>query len=151
MSEFWFWFWGRTFLFVMDVWSVLRSLYDWLRWTFTLFGYFGELKQSKRILNSFIHQISRCVCWIFWWVKLSIVIWYTVVQLVYSWQCIILLFAKLLQKKLFFSMEIIIMIKEVQGKCFSDAFKKTYKKTAYSRCYLIIRYQYLDNSYSKIE
>lgn len=58
---------------------------------------------------------------------------------------------KITCKTNFFSMEIIIMIKEVQGKCFSDAFKKTYKKTAYSRCYLIIRYQYLDNSYSKIE
>lgn len=104
MSEFWFWFWGRTFLFVMDVWSVLRSLYDWLRWIFTLFGYFGELEQSKRILNSFIHQISRCVCCIFWRVKLSIVIYYIVVQLVYSscsWQCIILLFAKLPAKKTF--------------------------------------------------
>lgn len=48
-------------------------------------------------------------------------------------------------------MEIFMMIKEVQGKWFSDAFKNTYKKTAYSKYYLIIRYQYLDNSDSKIE
>lgn len=56
-----------------------------------------------------------------------------------------------MQKKLFLSMEIFMMIKEVQGKWFSDAFKNTYKKTAYSKYYLITRYQYLDNSYSKIE
>lgn len=148
MSE--FWFWGRTFLFVMDVWSVLRSLYDWLGWTFTLFGYFGELEQSKRIFNSFIHQISTCVCCIVWWVKLSIVM-YSCSTGIFIAVYYFIVCKNYMQNKLFLSMEIFMMIREVQGKWFSDAFKNTYKKTAYSKYYLIIRYQYLDNSYSKIE